>query len=51
MYVLFGHLVCDLLVIGSFANLVPLGLGQDRLRLLLGLLLLHFLLVFVLALI
>ena len=45
MYVLFGHLVCDLLVIGSFANLVPLGLGQNRLRLPLGLLLLVALLI------
>ena len=51
MYALIGYLVSDLLLFGSFANLVPLGLGQDRLRLLLGLLLLHVLLVFVLALI
>ena len=49
MYVLIGYLVCYLLVFGSFANFVPLGFRQDRLRLLLGLLLL--LLVFVLSLI
>ena len=51
MYVLIGYLVCDLLLFGSFADFVPLRLGQDRLRLLLGLLLLHVLLVFVFALI
>ena len=51
MYVLIGYLVCDLLLFCSFANLVPLGLGQDRLRLLLGLLLLRVCLVFVLSLI
>ena len=37
---LLGHLVSDILLFGSFANLVPLGFRQDRLRLPLGLLLL-----------